>query len=204
MGKSFTDKEKSIIESALLEQGKTLFGTIGLRKTTVEDLTTAANIAKGSFYTFFESKEALYFEIFRREEKKLKGRVLITLHSGELSANTFKEFLLDAFHMIGENPIIRRMYLEDEYAQLKRKLPQSYLDEHTSEDISELTPLIEQWQASGKMIHRDPGIITSAIRAFFLMILHKDDLGADHFHDTAELLAESLANQLIREDQASD
>ncbi|MCF7804010.1 MAG: TetR/AcrR family transcriptional regulator [Candidatus Marinimicrobia bacterium] len=201
MPKSFSSEEKTEIKNALLQTGEDLFSTFGLKKTTVEDLTEAVGIAKGSFYSFFESKEVLYFEIFRREEKKLKGKVLMQLSGKEFSAPTFRDFLLEAFRLIGKNPIIRRMYLEDEYRYLARKLPQEYLDQHTSEDISELTPLIHQWQDAGQMIRRDPEIITSAIRALFLMILHRNEIGDDYFDDTVELLAESIANQLIPEER---
>jgi len=199
MPKSFSPEEKSLLRETLLQTGKELFNTLGLQKTTVQDLTDRVHIAKGSFYAFFESKEALYYEIYRREEKKLRGKVLMALYGQEFSAAAFRDFLLEAFYRIEEYPIIRRMYLEDEYRQVARKLPASYLDEHTSEDISALTPLIKEWQAAGRMIHHDPEVITSAIRAFFTLILHKKDLGAEYFDRTVEFLAGCLAEKLIIE-----
>ncbi len=79
MAKHFTSSEKSAIQEELLEKGKDLFSRYGLKKTTISDLTTAVGIAKGTFYHFFDSKEILYFEIFLREERRLKKLAMETL-----------------------------------------------------------------------------------------------------------------------------
>jgi len=201
--KSFSSEEQSEIRESLLNTGEDLFSTFGLKKTTVEELTESVGIAKGSFYKFFDSKEALYYEVYRREEKKMKGRVLMTLYGQEFSAAAFADFLLEAIKQIEKYPIMRRMYLENEYKQVIRKIPQSYLDEHTSEDISELTPLIRQWQESGQMIQRDPEIITSAIRGFFILVIHKDDIGEEYYDETVEFMAQCLAEGLVTEKETT-
>ncbi|UAL26941.1 TetR/AcrR family transcriptional regulator [Bacillus paralicheniformis] len=66
----FTEKEKEAIRSALVQSGRELFAQLGLKKTSVGELTASAGIAQGSFYTFFNSKEELYFEILQEEEKR--------------------------------------------------------------------------------------------------------------------------------------
>lgn len=205
MPKSFTIEERRAISRNLLEKGRELFSIYGLKKTTIDDITDEVGIAKGSFYNFFESKEVLYYEVFLQEEKKLRGKALMSLSSGDLTSARFKQFLVRTFEMIDQYPTIRRMYLEDEYKLLMHRLPQSYRDNHTSEDIAQLTPLIKKWQADGKMVSLDPEIITGMIRAFFVLVLHKKDLGEEYFSATIELLAESIANRLIPEkDSAND
>ena len=71
MSRSFSDQEKNMIRTVLLEKGRELFARHGLKKTAVGELTAAAGIAQGSFYVFFNSKEELYFEILEMEEAKL-------------------------------------------------------------------------------------------------------------------------------------
>ncbi len=204
MPKSFTIQERKTIERSLLEKGRELFSVYGLKKTTIDDITDGIGIAKGSFYNFFESKEVLYYEVFLQEEKKLRGKALMALSSGNLTAKRFKQFLVRTFQMIDQYPTIRRMYLEDEYQLLVRRLPQEYRDNHTSEDIAQLTPLIKKWQSEGKMVREDPEIITGMIRAFFVLVLHKKDLGDEYFFATIELLAESIANRLVPEKDAAN
>lgn len=65
-----------IYNAALKEINEKGFGNVS-----VEDITTAANVAKGTFYTHFESKEALVFytfqcsdEIYKQAYEKVKGQ----------------------------------------------------------------------------------------------------------------------------------
>ena len=71
--KAFTDKEKQFVTEALMQKGKERFAAFGIKKTTVEDLTQSVNIAKGSFYLFFDSKEDLYFRNLMQEKRKNPG-----------------------------------------------------------------------------------------------------------------------------------
>jgi AcrR family transcriptional regulator len=52
------DKKKKILEKAI-----ELFGENGYLKTTVEEITNSLDISKGSFYTYFDSKESLLIGI---------------------------------------------------------------------------------------------------------------------------------------------
>ncbi len=76
MPRGFSDKEKIMIQESLMENGKRLFSSYGLKKTSISDITRAAGIAQGSFYNFFDSKEELYFEILEAEEQTMKEKLL--------------------------------------------------------------------------------------------------------------------------------
>ena len=52
-----------MIRKDLLDEALRCAVTVGIRKTSVEQLTEAAGIAKGSFYKFFPSKELLFFAV---------------------------------------------------------------------------------------------------------------------------------------------
>lgn len=60
---AFSDYESKQIRTALLREARKCGATIGVRKTSVEQLTEAAGISKGSFYKFFDSKELLFFSV---------------------------------------------------------------------------------------------------------------------------------------------
>ena len=49
---------------ALLKETRHCAVTLGMKKTSVDQLTKAVGIAKGSFYKFYESKEMLFFAVF--------------------------------------------------------------------------------------------------------------------------------------------
>ncbi|WP_462408331.1 TetR/AcrR family transcriptional regulator, partial [Gemmiger formicilis] len=53
---AFTDEQNEQIRNDLIREARRCGITIGMRKTSVEQLTEAVGISKGSFYKFFESK----------------------------------------------------------------------------------------------------------------------------------------------------
>ena len=60
---AFTDYETEQLRKALLKETRHCAVTLGMKKTSVEQLTKAVGIAKGSFYKFYESKEMLFFAV---------------------------------------------------------------------------------------------------------------------------------------------
>ncbi|MBO8163463.1 MAG: TetR/AcrR family transcriptional regulator [Brevibacillus sp.] len=200
MARGFSEREKKMIRRTLIEQGREFFAKRGLKKTSVSDLTRAAGIAQGSFYLFFSSKEELFFEIVEAEEEQIKERLLAEIPlASAISKRFFKRFLLTALEMVDNNPIIRQIYLENEYEALLRKLPPERIQAHISRDNDLLRPLIESWQQQGVMIEREAEVIGGVIRSFFTLALHKREIGEAVYEQTLDLLAELIAAGLIKE-----
>lgn len=59
----------------IIEQASTLFAKNGFEATSVQEITDACGISKGSFYLSFKSKESLLFAIFEYFSKKLLEQV---------------------------------------------------------------------------------------------------------------------------------
>lgn len=60
---AFTDEQNEQIRNDLIREARRCGITIGMRKTSVEQLTNSVGISKGSFYKFFDSKELLFFAV---------------------------------------------------------------------------------------------------------------------------------------------
>ena len=58
---AFTDYEAEQLHKALLKETRRCAVTLGMKKTSVDQLTKAVGIAKGSFYKFYESKARRFF-----------------------------------------------------------------------------------------------------------------------------------------------
>ena len=92
---AFTDEQNEQIRNDLIRAARRCGTTIGMRKTSVEQLTEAVGISKGSFYKFFESKELLFFavlenihtECFAAAQKSLQANA--TLLPAERAAARF-------------------------------------------------------------------------------------------------------------------
>src|SRR5690606_22507054 len=99
--KKFSEQEKERIRAKLLEAGLSLFGRLGLQKTSVEQLTRAAGISQGAFYLFYASKEELMFEIMELEEAGIRERMFAKYGDGApLTADVLRNFLLDSLRMM--------------------------------------------------------------------------------------------------------
>ena len=62
MAKAFTEKEKEQIRERLQQEGLKQFKEKGLKKVSVQQLTREVGIAQGGFYSFYDSKEALFVD----------------------------------------------------------------------------------------------------------------------------------------------
>lgn len=99
MPNAFTEEESKRIRQELILAGIRLSKELGVQKMSVEKLTAAVGIAKGSFYLFFGSKEDFILEAaaYASEEtqkmllKKLNGRT-------QMSAHEFMEFFNEYLH----------------------------------------------------------------------------------------------------------
>ena len=201
MAKGFTEREKEVIRTKLLEKGKELFEVLGVKKTSVKELTEEVGIAQGSFYIFYNSKEELCFEIIEQEELKLKKALVEYLSSQEsVTRKVFKDFLMLAFSMIDKSPLIKGLLINNEYENLVRKLPEEKIMAHIEQDQDTLAPLVKHWQEMGYMISVDPKIISGAVRALFMLTIHRREIGAGIFNDVLELWCECFAKGLIQEE----
>ena len=79
----FSDREKERIYDKLREEGEQLFVQHGLRKVTVDELSRATGIAKGTFYHFYESKEHLFMDISVKIQFKLWERMNVVLEESK-------------------------------------------------------------------------------------------------------------------------
>lgn len=199
MARAFNQQEKEMIRSLLLERGREYFSLYGLKKTSIEELTRAAGIAQGTFYNFYKSKEELYFDIVEEEEKVLQKRLAENLDRVQITAESLKSFFVHAFNLVDQNPILKRMYMGDEYQLLIRKISPDRIKVHMERDTRTLLPLIVHWQQQGIMVKTKPEAVVGLFRALFTITLHKKEIGEQYYPDTIELLAELIAKGLVIE-----
>ncbi|WP_199618951.1 TetR/AcrR family transcriptional regulator [Paenibacillus alkalitolerans] len=200
MPKKFTDQEKVRIQAKLKETGKRLFEALGLQKTSVADITKPTGIAQGSFYLFYESKEALYFEIVQEEEERIRKQLFDSyLESGTMTRERFRQFVRESVRTIEQSPVLRQLYDEQLVETLFRKLPPELLEAHFAEDANALAPFLERGRREGWLADKDPETVVSLIRSLVLFVLQKERIGERHYEATLELLIECVAKGLIVE-----
>ncbi|SYX87099.1 TetR/AcrR family transcriptional regulator [Paenibacillus alvei] len=75
MPKIVTEHEKQMVREAMYRKGIELIRKKGIKRVTVEDITTATNIGKGSFYSYYHSKEELLYAIIKQNERRMFEKV---------------------------------------------------------------------------------------------------------------------------------
>jgi AcrR family transcriptional regulator len=66
----------------LLSEGKILFGKKGFFETNIHEVTDAAGLSVGAFYTHFESKESFYAELIDRVGREVRHFISINMGAG--------------------------------------------------------------------------------------------------------------------------
>ena len=141
----FSDREKERIYDKLREEGEQLFVQHGLRKVTVDELSRAPGIAKGTFYHFYESKEHLFMDISVKIQFKLWERMNVVLEEskGMPPKELTRKIFMTMATFSAEYPLVNMMD-QDTIEQLMRKLPPDIVEKHVQED-SDFLQKIEEY-----------------------------------------------------------
>lgn len=198
MPKGFSEREKERIRAGLLTQGQALFGAHGLRKTNVEDLTKAIGISKGAFYLFYDSKEALFFEIIKQFEQEFRVTILHDAWQPGMSARQHVKMVFTrALTSWKTHPLLRSFGQED-YAYLLRKLPEERMQAEILDDDRFASELIAQWQRAGIVITGDPKVVAGLLRAMFFVSLHQPEFNQDVYPQMFDLLLDLVVSHFVQ------
>jgi AcrR family transcriptional regulator len=185
----FSENELEIIRELLLEKGKALFIEYGLKKTSIDDIVQACDIAKGSFYKFFTSKEELYFEIFKREEE-VYIQIYNSITLQENGKNMMTTLIKELWSYLHSNPFLKSFYERNVQELLFRKIPREAILQYTEDQKKEFTKVIDKLQPHQSIGRMRPELVVSMIRGVLVMSLHKQSIG--------EPMYEEVMNHLIQ------
>lgn len=193
MATAFSEQEKQMIRAKLMEEARKCISTIGMRKTTVDQLAYGADISKGAFYKFYESKEMLFFEVLESLHTEIYDAAFSILDSrrdlpeSERAALAF----LTACKVMEENSMMD--FFENDLSYLLRKIPQDVLEKYYSSDDAHIRELFTRGDLHLKV---PVETASAAIRAIFLTLQHQTELGSS-FHAVIELLVRGVCRELL-------
>ncbi|MFI6424225.1 TetR/AcrR family transcriptional regulator [Promicromonospora sp. NPDC050880] len=195
---AFSEAERARITASLRESGRRLFATEGLRKTSLAALVADAGIVKSTFYTFFDSKEALYLDLLLEQAGQTRRRTIEEgLHRGTDARDALRRFLRASVTILEDDPLYRRLVTHpDEMALVVGRVrPEDARmpgDEPAPvEFVNELADYVAEQQAAGVIRGTDPAVVVGALRAVLLLPLHAAEFG-DRYADVLDLTIESL------------
>lgn len=101
MPKAFSEAERDRIRSKLIAAGKRLINKVGIRLLVVDDIAREAGISKGSFYSFYPSREEFILSVFKSWETEYRGLLIREVTEGEGTARErIERFFLGTFEIL--------------------------------------------------------------------------------------------------------
>ena len=171
MPTAFTDEEMKRIRSELIITGIRLSRELGLQRMSVEKLTEAVGIAKGSFYLFFGSKEDFILEIagYTGEETH---RLLLSKLNGRsrMSAHEFIEFFDEYLH--SDLDVMSRLTVNDFWWLQKHIKKQVLFDPNIQMKTAELWLSLIDDVREGV----DVGTFVNLIKSIYAIREHRDTM----------------------------
>ena len=99
MPRALTEQEKCIQCQRLLDKGKAIVLSQGMRKVSVEEIAKAAGMAKGSFYQHFGSKEQFFVKLIENIHQQIFSQAEEIVRTGSNLRENRRGFLINLFYM---------------------------------------------------------------------------------------------------------
>lgn len=196
MPKTFSDTERAYIKKRLMEEANACLTQYGMRKTSVDELVKRVNIPKGTFYLFYPSKEMLFFDVVNKLHDQIQTDLLRSLD--ELRGNVNAESVTDLifrFYKQMDSTIIYSFMASGELDLLMRKLPPEIAEAHIQKDDFNMERLLSL--LPGKRSDDTVKVFGAALRAIFLMMSHRREIGEDIFDETIRVMLRGVVAQLF-------
>ncbi|TQR19668.1 TetR/AcrR family transcriptional regulator [Psychrobacillus vulpis] len=192
-----TSEQRKQIYEALLIKGKELFTQYGFSKTSIDDIVNACGIAKGSFYTYYSSKEELFYAVLRKEEE-VKNIIISEIMQESLPPKELLiRFFETSFKTIEQNPFLQSLYQRGEYERIVKRLPKELLDNHAKEDLDSSLDFVKFLQEKG-VTEDDPEVLIGLFRTTILIPLHRQEIGEPTFSKMMKKMIECLSDGLTK------
>jgi len=165
------ERKKLETRQRLMETALRLFSERGYEATTVKDIATAADVAKGTFFNYFETKEAVLPAIAARRVEQLEEALRPDLGAPDSPVARIKL----ALHLIAESRLCQKQLAERLFAAMMRR--QEIDVGHALRDL--LAGQVRQAQAAGEIrSDLEATYLAGLIHALFfqrLVMWHRGD-----------------------------
>ncbi len=197
MPKSFTEHERAYIKQRLVQEAETCLRLYGLKKTTVDELVRRVKIPKGTFYLFYESKELLFFDVVMRLQETMTRELLREIEAipEPVDPDRVTGVMFRLYKSIQDSCLFS-LITNGELELLMRKLPPEAVETNARIDDMNVEMLLPP--AHGLSPERIKAY-SGALRAVFLSMLHRREIGDDVFDDALELMLRGVITRMFQE-----
>lgn len=201
MATAFSENEKELIRAKLNSAAQECLQRYGAKKTTVDQLVQMTGISKGAFYSFYPSKEILFFKLIEEYQKSLFEDLAAKLDTMRtVGAQQFSELIYELYIKV-RHSFMMSLIQNQEFEYLLRKIPESYVLEHHMFDETLMGYLFTHFKLKAGM---KPEVAAASLRAVFMCMLHEREVSEKDFDIVLLILIKGVAEQLIEEDESDE
>ena len=190
---AFTDEQNETIRRDLIRVARHCGVTIGMRKTSIEQLTDAVGVSKGSFYKFFDSKELLFFAVLEdiHTEGFAVAQASLQENAALPPADRAAEAILAVCRWLSETQAL--VFIESDAEFLLRRLPGEVKTAHYHDDETHIHALLEH---NGLQSKGGTALAAATIRGLILTVSHQEQIG-ELYPQVLEILVRGACRELF-------
>ena len=186
------DKKELIYKS-----GEKIFAQKGFKETNVSEITRDAGIGVGTYYSYYDSKEELFMEIYLDRNKKLKHKLMKNVDANGEPMEVIQSLMAQNYIAMMEDDILRQWYDRQAFMKVEEK----YREEKGADEVGFVYDIFydifAKWQKEGKVRSDiDTELIMAMFGALITIDTHKEEVGAKYFPEIMSRLAEFIINGL--------
>ncbi|MDY3014607.1 MAG: TetR/AcrR family transcriptional regulator [Evtepia sp.] len=191
---AFSEQELVTIRQTMLDKARQCAISVGVKLTSLEVITETSNIAKGSFYRFFPSKELLYLEVLKgieQETYKAAGEA-IQSENALPAFEVASKMTLSAckhLHTSGVVPFIKK-----DVQYLLSRLPAEERKAHDEQYKANILALLK---AAGLQPKCSFDLAVATIQLLVLTVLHWDRIGGLYQQEVIETVIRGTCRELF-------
>lgn len=191
MAGGFTEKERVEIRQRLLDSGYELSTEIGIKKMTIAMIAKNSEVAVGTFYNFFASKEEYVVAMIRDTEVKYEKKMASHFSKdGTIALKKFLEVFRENFKP--ENNFLLRIKLDD-WVWLKSHISDSaYLN--MANDLKKYEFMFAKIRGIRK--DAEPGVVVNFIKSIYALYQNRDTLFEESLQTNVDLIFDALYRYL--------
>lgn len=185
------------IKKKIYQSARKSFVGKGFKRTNIAGIMGYIDMAVGSFYNYYQSKEEIFIEIFLDENRKQKKKLLKELDLDMEPKVVIAQIIEKNYKGMIKNPILSQWHDSYTYQVIER----SFKDKGGLSSVDFVydffTGIIEKWQEEGK-IRKDIDV-KMIMKLFYAMIFidaNKNEIGFSYFPELTTLLADFIMQGL--------
>jgi AcrR family transcriptional regulator len=195
MPRSFSEAEKTCIKERLVREAEACLAAYGIRKTTVDELVKRAKIPKGTFYLFYESKEALIYDVILKYNTLIQEQLigLISAMPEKPGADALTELIIGLYQSL-DGSFLLKLVENGELELLMRNAPPEFVRANILDDERMVGRLMQLFPETDP----DKGaLFSAALRGVFLLLFHKQEILQDRFGEVLRIMVRGIVLQMF-------